>query len=76
MAAQLFDAAEDDIDDLDGKIADGEFDDLREWLGENVHRHGSRYETNELVVRATGEDFSADAFLEYVDEKYGELYGI
>ena len=76
MAAQLFDAAEDDIDDLDGKIADAEFGDLHDWLGENVHRHGSRYETNELVVRATGEDFSADAFLDYVDEKYGELYGI
>ncbi|WP_434522126.1 carboxypeptidase M32 [Halorubrum sp. AS12] len=76
MAAQLFEAAEDDIDDLHGKIADGEFDDLHDWLGENVHQHGSRYETNELVVRATGEDFSADAFLDYVDEKYGELYGI
>ncbi|QUO46716.1 carboxypeptidase M32 [Halorubrum ruber] len=76
MAAQLFEAAEDDIDDLDGKIADGEFGDLQEWLGENIHRHGSRYETNELVKRATGEDFSADAFLDYVDEKYGELYGI
>ncbi|TKX56331.1 carboxypeptidase M32 [Halorubrum sp. SS7] len=75
MAAQLFEAAEDDIDDLDAKIADGEFGDLHGWLGENVHRHGSRYETNELVKRATGEDFSADAFLDYVDEKYGELYG-
>ena len=76
MAAQLFEAAEAEIDDLDAKIAEGEFDDLHDWLGENVHRHGSRYETNELVVRATGDDFSADAFLDYVDEKYGELYGI
>ncbi|MEZ3164159.1 carboxypeptidase M32 [Halorubrum sp. RMP-47] len=76
MAAQLFEAAEAEIDDLDAKIAEGEFDDLRDWLGENVHRHGARYETNELVKRATGEDFSADAFLDYVDEKYGELYGI
>jgi carboxypeptidase Taq len=76
MAAQLFEAAEAEIDDLDEKIAAGEFGDLQDWLGENVHRHGSRYETNELVKRATGEDFSADAFLDYVDEKYGELYGI
>ena len=76
MAAQLFAAAEAEIDDLDDQIAAGEFDDLREWLGENVHRHGARYETNELVKRATGEDFTADAFLQYVDEKYGELYGI
>ncbi|ELZ44822.1 carboxypeptidase Taq [Halorubrum californiense DSM 19288] len=76
MAAQLFEAAEEAIDDLDDEIAEGEFDDLHDWLGENVHQHGSRYETNELVKRATGDDFSADAFLDYVDEKYGELYGI
>ena len=76
MAAQLFEAAESEIDDLDDKIAAGEFDDLREWLSENVYRHGSRYETNELVERATGEEFSADAFTDYVEEKYGELYGI
>ncbi|GAA0535129.1 carboxypeptidase M32 [Halorubrum ejinorense] len=76
MAAQLFAAAEAEIDDLDGKIAAGDFEDLQDWLGENVHQHGARYETNELVKQATGEDFSADAFLDYVDEKYGELYGI
>ncbi|MFC6889723.1 carboxypeptidase M32 [Halorubrum trueperi] len=76
MAAQLFAAAEREIDDLDAKIAAGDFEDLQGWLGENVHRHGSRYETNELVKRATGEDFSADAFTDYVEEKYGELYGI
>jgi len=28
------------------------------------------------VERATGEEFSADAFTDYVEEKYGELYDI
>jgi carboxypeptidase Taq len=27
-------------------------------------------------VQATGEDFTADAFTDYVTEKYGDLYGI
>jgi len=76
MAAQLCSAAEADIDDLDGKLADGEFGDLREWLRENVHRHGRRYETNDLVKRATGEDFAADDFLDYVESKYGALYDL
>ena len=76
MAAQLYDAADAAIDDLEGSIADGDFDPLRDWLAANVHAHGSRYETNELVERATGEAFSADAFLAYVDEKYGELYDL
>ena len=76
MAAQLYAAADEAIDALDDQIAAGEFDALHDWLGENVHRHGSRYETNELVKRATGDDFSADAFLTYVEEKYGELYDL
>ncbi len=74
MAAQLFDAAGDDIPDLDGTIRRGEFGPLHEWLTENVHRHGKRYETNELVEEATGATFTADAFLSYVDRKYGALY--
>ncbi|MGM0604468.1 MAG: carboxypeptidase M32 [Halobacteriota archaeon] len=76
MAAQLFAAADADIDGLTEQIRAGEFDDLTAWLRENVHQHGQRYETNELVVEATGEDFVADYFLEYVDEKYGELYDL
>ena len=76
MAAQLFAAAEEDIDALDEKIAGGEFGELREWLRENVHQHGRQYETNDLVKRATGEDFAADDFLDYVESKYSELYDL
>jgi carboxypeptidase Taq len=76
MATQLFDAAEDELGDLDDDIRNAEFDRLHEWLRENVHGHGARYETNELVEQATGEPFTADAFLAYVREKYGELYDL
>jgi len=74
LAAQLFDSAEDEIENLDEKIAAGEFEPLHDWLTENVHRHGSRYTTDELVRQATGEDYTADYFLDYVKSKYGELY--
>jgi carboxypeptidase Taq len=76
MATQLFDAAEDDLGDLSENIQAGEFEPLHDWLRENVHSHGARYETNELVRQATGEDFSADAFVDYVQSKYGDLYGL
>jgi carboxypeptidase Taq len=76
MAAQFYDAAAAEIDDLEGKVRAGEFDPLREWLVENVHSHGQRYETNELVRQATGEEFTADAFIDYVTGKYGSLYDL
>jgi carboxypeptidase Taq len=76
LAAQLYASADREIDDLEGRIREGEFGPLRDWLRENVHRHGCRYTTPELIEEATGEAFSADRFLEYVDEKYGELYDL
>jgi carboxypeptidase Taq len=75
MAAQLDAAAREDLD-LDGQIRDGEFDPLRDWLGEQIHQHGARYTTDDLVEEATGESFTADYFLDYVDEKYSRLYDL
>ncbi|MFB6305208.1 MAG: carboxypeptidase M32 [Haloferacaceae archaeon] len=76
MAAQLYDAAERDVDGLESSVREGDVDPLKSWLRESVHRHGKRYETNELVRRATGEDFTADAFTDYVTGKFGALYGL
>ena len=76
LAAQLFAAAESDIDGLDAQLAAGEFDALHEWLTDEIHRHGARYTTNDLVRTATGEAFSADAFIDYATEKFTALYGL
>ena len=76
MAAQLFDAASEHLPGLEDDIGVGEFDALHDWLTENVHAHGRRYKTNELVRRATGDDFSADAFVDYATEKFRTLYGV
>lgn len=76
VAAQLYATAAEEIPDFDGKIRRGEFGDLRNWLAENVYRHGQRYTTGELVERVTGEKLSADYYVDYVKEKYGRLYGV
>ncbi|MWG36963.1 carboxypeptidase M32 [Halomarina oriensis] len=76
LAAQLFAAASRDLPDVDHAIEAGDFEPLTDWLGAAVHRHGQRYETPELVERATGESLTADYFLDYVDEKFGTLYDL
>jgi len=75
LAAQLDAAMRDDLD-VDGLVREGEFEPIREWMGEHVHRHGQRYPTDELIEVATGEPLTAEYFLEYVDEKFGELYDL
>jgi carboxypeptidase Taq len=74
LAAQLYDAAASDIDGLDSQVRSGEFDALHEWLTDNVHSHGQRYTTDDLIEEATGESFTADYFLEYAESKFGDLY--
>jgi carboxypeptidase Taq len=76
LAAQLYAAAERDLDDIAADVENGEFDRLYGWLNENVHEHGCRYTTPELVQRATGEDLTAGYFLDYATEKYGRLYDL
>ena len=76
LAAQLDAALRADVGDVDDRVAAGEFEPLHDWLGEHVHRHGRRYTTPDLVREATGEDYTADHFLAYVDEKYGDLYDL
>lgn len=76
LAAQVYRAAEESIDGLDEKISDGELEELRTWLKENVHSNGRRFKTSETIKEATGEEPTADYFLEYAEDKYGDLYDI
>jgi carboxypeptidase Taq len=76
LAAQLHAAADDDLGGLDDLVRDGDFEPIREWQVENVHRHGARYTTPDLVEHATGEAFTADYFVDYATEKFSALYDL
>jgi carboxypeptidase Taq len=69
MAAQLSERMEADVEDLDDRIAAGDFAPLRDWLRENVHRHGRKFWPRELLRRVTGEDLRVDPFVAYLRAK-------
>jgi carboxypeptidase Taq len=75
LAAQLDATIREDLD-VDGLVREGEFDPIREWMGERIHEPGQRYTTDELIEHATGEPLTADYFLAYAREKFSELYGV
>ncbi|MCP3964682.1 MAG: carboxypeptidase M32 [bacterium] len=75
-AAQLFAAAGRDLGDLEAMFAAGEFQPLLDWLRENVHRHGSRWQAPELIERATGSPLAADDLLAYLRQTTEEVYGV
>jgi carboxypeptidase Taq len=76
FSAQLQHALEADLGPLDELVRQKRFDEVQSWLTDSVHRHGQRYTTDDLVAEATGEPFTADYFIDYVDEKYGDLYDL
>ncbi len=74
IAAQLFAAAEKNIPDLATNLEEGKFDELRSWLNERVWSHGKRYLTRELIRNATGKDPNPEDYLNYLENKYSEIY--
>ena len=49
---------------------------LKQWLNEKVHARGSRVTAGELVEEVTGEKLSPDYFTDYLEAKFGALYGL
>ncbi len=76
LSAQIYNKASEEIEDLETKISEGELQELRDWLKENIHQKGCLYKTEELVEKVTDEQLTADHFLEYIREKYGDLYNL
>jgi carboxypeptidase Taq len=69
MAAQLWERIQADLDDVGEQIARGEFGPLRDWLRENIHRHGRKLYPRELLRRVTGDDLRVDPFVAYLRAK-------
>lgn len=75
-AAQFAAAADRALGGLAALFAKGEFAPLREWLRQQIHQHGRRYEPAELCRRATGAPLSPAPFLRYLEDKLAVVYGL
>ena len=76
ISCQLWERINEDIPDLSDQIRNGEFSELLDWLRENIHRHGAKFEPQELVKRVTGSKIDPEPYINYLRTKYGEIYGI
>ncbi len=76
IAGQLWERAQRDIPDLDDKFAAGQLGDLREWLREHIHRHGSKFSTTELLERVVGAPIAVEPFVSYLKRKLSDVYDV
>jgi carboxypeptidase Taq len=75
ISVQLWEQISAAIPDVTDQIAQGEFTALLDWLRVNVHQHGRKFTSNELLRRITGGGLDPAPYLAYLKQKYGEIYG-
>lgn len=75
FSAQFMKAMRKEID-VDALLENNKFDEIIAWLKEHIHQYGCRYTAEEIMLKATGEPFNPDYYLDYLEEKYTKLYNL
>jgi carboxypeptidase Taq len=71
---QFYEAARNQIDNLEDKIAHGDLKSLQIWLRDHIHQVGRIRTASELLEDVTGQPLSADTFISYLNAKYHDIY--
>ena len=73
--AQLLKKMKESVD-VENCLKTGDFAPINAWNRENIWKHGQVYTPNELLERVLGEPFDPFVFTDYLEKKYGEIYGL
>jgi len=76
IASQIWEKALAAMPDLYAQFERGEFTALREWLRENLHRHGRKFTPQETLARVAGGPINVGPYVRYLKAKLGEIYGL
>jgi carboxypeptidase Taq len=70
ISVQIWNAALEAIPEIPEQVGQGEFAPLREWLTENLYRHGRKFTPVELLERITGSGIDPEPYLAYLRDKH------
>lgn len=70
FAAQWFATMRRTMPDLDARIADGRLQAVFDWLRDHIWSQGSRWTTDELALRASGEVLNPAHFKAHLERRY------
>ena len=65
-----------DVPDLDDALARGDTSPATGWLRQRVQRHGGLRGPRDTIRHATGAEVSEAPLLDYLEAKFGALYGL
>ena len=64
-----------DLPDWRNQLALGKLNHVNDWLKRNIHSQGDLYDPEELIKKATGRNLNSEPYLQYLNEKFGNIYG-
>jgi len=73
ISAQIWEKVSAEIPDLHDQFEQGEFGELRAWLGERLYRHGRKFTPKETLERVVGGPIDPDPYLRYLRTKLATL---
>jgi carboxypeptidase Taq len=63
------------VPDWRSQLAQGNLKGINGWLNQNIHCEGNLFDPQDLIRKVSGSNIDSEAYLQYLREKYGELYG-
>lgn len=75
-AGCLFQTLRNDLPNVDAQMAEGDLSGATGWMAQNLQTHGGLYEPREVVERAARAPVSEAPLLDYLDAKFGAIYGV
>ena len=75
FSAQLAKAMTQQIPDWKEQIGRGEASAVIGWMTQNIHKKGRLYDASELIEHVTGEKISSQPYIDYLKDKFSNLYG-
>ena len=73
-AAQFKNAMLKDLPNYEELLERGNLQPVKEWMTENVHKHGKMKKPLEILTDVTGEGLNAQYLVDYLYEKYNKVY--
>jgi carboxypeptidase Taq len=74
-SGQILETMKKEVTNWKTQLEKGNFSETKQWLVKNVHSQGNLYDPMDLIKKITKKGLTVKPYLDYLNNKYSELYG-
>jgi carboxypeptidase Taq len=75
-ASQLYKKLTHDHPNIIEKMQNGDLSLIHTWLNTHIHSYGRKLTSEEIITKTCGEGLQAKVYIDYLKDKYYEIYSI